>query len=319
MIETSELTKVFGGLKAVDHLNLEVHEGEIFGLLGPNGAGKTTFISMLCTLLTPTSGTVIVDGHDAQKNPNKIKKSIGVVFQGQSLDDRLTGRENLQIQTVLYGMPKKIREKRIGEALNFVGLKDKGNTIIKTYSGGMRRRLEIARGLIHRPRILLLDEPTLGLDPQGREDIWRYIEELEDITVFLTTNYMEEADRLCDRVGIINDGKLIVEGTPQELKDELEDTIIYIRAKNLNEIFSDLQTLDFVNDAKIRDDMIALTIKDKIDEKFIRFLNTHTFESIDFHKPTLNDVFLKYAGRGLESPETDKPRRRGMGKHRRMK
>ncbi|MEE8423692.1 MAG: ATP-binding cassette domain-containing protein [Thermodesulfobacteriota bacterium] len=317
MIETSELTKVFGGLKAVDHLSLKVQEGEIFGLLGPNGAGKTTFISMLCTLLTPTSGTVIVGGYDVQKNPDKVKKSIGVVFQGQSLDDRLTGRENLQIQAVLYGMPKKIREKRIGEVLDFVGLKDRGNAIVKTYSGGMRRRLEIARGLIHRPRILLLDEPTLGLDPQGREDIWRHIEELEDITVFLATNYMDEADRLCDRVGIINDGKLIVEGTPQELKDELEGTIIYIRAKNLNEIFSDLQTLDFVNDAKIRDDMIVLTIKDKIDEKFIRFLNKHTFESVDFHKPTLNDVFLKYVGRGLESPETDKPKR-GRGKRRGM-
>ncbi|MFQ5887817.1 MAG: ATP-binding cassette domain-containing protein, partial [Candidatus Hydrothermarchaeales archaeon] len=228
------------------------------------------------------------------------------------------GIENLQIQAVLHRMTRNIRGERINEVLDFVGLKDRGSALVKTYSGGMRRRLEIARGLIHSPKILFLDEPTLGLDPQGREDIWRHVEELEDITVFLATNYMEEADRLCDRVGIINEGKLIVEGTPQALKDELKGDIIYIKAKNLEVIFSELQKLDFVVDAKIRGDMIALTIKDRIDEKFIRFLNRHTFESVDFHKPTLNDVFLKYAGRGLQGSKISDPRkavrrRGGMG------
>lgn len=317
MIETSELTKVFDGLTVVDHVSLKVKEGETLGLVGPNGAGKTTLISMLCTLLKPTSGTAAVNGYDVQKDPYEVRRSIGIVFQGQSLDDRLTGIENLQIQAVLYDMPRNTRKERINEVLDFVGLKDRGSAIVRTYSGGMRRRLEIARGLLHRPRILFLDEPTLGLDPQGREDIWRHIEELEDITIFLATNYMEEADRLCDRVGIINEGKLIVEGTPTALKHELKGDMIYIKAKNLDEIFSDLQSLDFVIDAKILGDRIALTIKDRIDEKFIGFLNRHEFESIDFHRPSLNDVFLKYVGRGLQSSEMSKPkremqRRRGM-------
>ena len=205
-ILTENLTKEFNGIVAVDKLNLEVEEGEIFGLLGPNGAGKTTTILMLCTILKPTSGSAKINGYDIVKQPNEVRKSIGIVFQDPSLDDRLTGRENLEMHAALYKVPKNIRRKRIEEVLELVELTDRADSLVKTYSGGMKRRLEIARGLIHYPKVLFLDEPTLGLDPQTREHIWRYIKELakrENITIILTTHYMEEADFLCDRIAII--------------------------------------------------------------------------------------------------------------------
>jgi len=198
-IETSDLTRRFNGLVAVDRLNISVEQGEVFGLLGPNGAGKTTAISMLCTILKPTSGTARVNGFDIVKQDAQVRKSIGIVFQDPSIDDRLTGRENLYMHANLYGVPPSDQKPRIDRILKLVELEQRADHLMRTYSGGMRRRLEIARGLIHYPKVLFLDEPTIGLDPQTREHIWSYIEELKeahDITVVLTTHYMEEADRL---------------------------------------------------------------------------------------------------------------------------
>jgi len=221
IIETNGLTKNFGELVAVDKVSLKIREGEIFGLLGPNGAGKTTLISMLCTILAPSSGTAKVNGHNIIKQPSEVRKSIGIVFQDPSLDDRLTGRENLYIHARLYSVPSAQREKRIDEVLELVELRDRQNDLVRYYSGGMRRRLELARGLLHYPKVLFLDEPTLGLDPQTRKRVWEYIQQLakrEKITIVLTTHYMEEADLLCDRIAIIDYGKIISLGTPNQLK-----------------------------------------------------------------------------------------------------
>jgi ABC-2 type transport system ATP-binding protein len=205
------LTKKYNEINAVDNLNLKIKEGEIFGLLGPNGAGKTTTLLMLTTLKQPTSGTAKVNNFDIIKQPNKVRKSIGIVFQDPSSDDILTGYENLKLHGWLYDMPDDLKERRIKEVLELVDLTDRKNDLVKKYSGGMRRRLEVARGLMHHPKVLFLDEPTLGLDPQSRDHIWKYIEKLskeEKITIIITTHYMDEADKLCDRLAIIDKGKI---------------------------------------------------------------------------------------------------------------
>lgn len=221
MISIKNLTKKFDKIVAVDNVSLDIREGEVFGLLGQNGAGKTTIIHMLATLIKPTSGTALINGYDIIKNSSKVRKNIGIVFQAPSSDDMLTGFENLKIHSYLYGVPSELRINRIHELLKLVGLYDRKDDIVKKYSGGMRRRLEIARGLIHKPKVIFLDEPTLGLDPNSRKSMWEYIQKLvkeEKITIILTTHYMEEADTLCDRIGFINKGKIIAIDTPQQLK-----------------------------------------------------------------------------------------------------
>ena len=221
MISIKNLTKKFDKIVAVDNVSLDICEGEVFGLLGQNGAGKTTIIHMLATLIKPTSGTALINGYDIIKNSSKVRKNIGIVFQAPSSDDMLTGFENLKIHSYLYGVPSELRIKRINELLKLVGLYERKDDIVKKYSGGMRRRLEIARGLIHKPKVMFLDEPTLGLDPNSRKSMWDYIQKLvkeEKITIILTTHYMEEADTLCDRIGFINKGKIIAIDTPQQLK-----------------------------------------------------------------------------------------------------
>ncbi len=231
-VEIEGLTKRYGDLLAVDSLNLSIDEGEIFGLLGPNGAGKTTTLSMLATLVKPTSGTARVNGHDIITHPADVRRSIGIVFQDPSSDDVLTGRENLYLHALMFGVPKEERRKRMDYVLRLVDLQDRANDIVKKYSGGMRRRLELARGLLHNPRILLLDEPTLGLDPQTREHIWAYIENLvksEKVSVIITTHYMDEADRLCNRVAIIDHGQVSALDTPSALKSKLGGEIIKLQ------------------------------------------------------------------------------------------
>jgi len=221
LISIKNLTKKFDKIVAVDNVSLDIREGEVFGLLGQNGAGKTTIIHMLATLIKPTSGTALINGYDIIKNSSKVRKNIGIVFQAPSSDDMLTGFENLKIHSYLYGVPSELRVKRINELLKLVGLYERKDDIVKKYSGGMRRRLEIARGLIHKPKVIFLDEPTLGLDPNSRKSMWEYIQKLvkeEKITIILTTHYMEEADTLCDRIGFINKGKIIAIDTPQQLK-----------------------------------------------------------------------------------------------------
>ena len=218
-------------------MHLDIHENEIFGLLGSNGAGKTTIIHMLATLLKPTSGTATVNGYDIIKESAKVRASIGIVFQAPSSDDMLTGYENLKINSLLYGIPRHLRENRIDWVLDLVGLTGRKDDQVKKYSGGMRRRLEIARGLIHKPKVIFLDEPTLGLDPSSRESMWRYIQRLakeEKITIILTTHYMEEADKLCDRIGIIDKGKIIALDTPSKLKARIGGDIIKLKAKQNN-------------------------------------------------------------------------------------
>ena len=221
IIETRNLTKKYKDLTAVNSVNLKIEDGEIFGLLGPNGAGKSTMLLMLATLRKPTHGTATINGFDVLKDSDKVRKSIGIVFQDPSSDDTLTGYENLKLHGLLYGMPAELREKRIKEVLELLDLYDRRNERVKNYSGGMRRRLELARGLMHHPKVLFLDEPTLGLDPQAREHIWKYIEKLaseEKMTVIITTHYMDEADRLCDRIAIIDLGKIVALDTPDNLK-----------------------------------------------------------------------------------------------------
>ena len=237
IIETHQLTKTYNSLKAVDSLDISVESGEIFGLLGPNGAGKTTTISMLCTILKPTSGSATVGGFDIVREANKVRRSIGIVFQDPSIDDRLTGRENLYMHANLYGVHVSEQKERINRILKLVELDDRADDLLRTYSGGMRRRLELGRGLIHYPKVLFLDEPTVGLDPQTRDHIWKYIKELKethDITVVLTTHYMDEADRLSDRIGIIDHGKMVILDTPSKLKDTLEGDVVVVRANNID-------------------------------------------------------------------------------------
>ena len=234
IISVKKLTKKFDDFVAVDNISFDVQEGEVFAFLGPNGAGKTTTIKMLTTLLNPTSGTIMLNNFDVVKNSRDTRKSFGIVFQDPSLDTELTAYENMEFHAVLYGLPQRIAKPRIKELLELVELADRKDDFVKNFSGGMKRRLEIARGLLHHPKVLFLDEPTLGLDPQTRNHIWNYIKDLnkrEGITVFFTTHYMEEADRVADRVAIIDHGTIIKEGTPASFKEEtktgtLEDAFL---------------------------------------------------------------------------------------------
>ncbi|MDP2932701.1 MAG: ATP-binding cassette domain-containing protein [bacterium] len=243
MIEAISLTKKFGDFTAVDSISFKVNQGEIFAFLGPNGAGKSTTIKMLTTLLHPTSGQMILDGHDPVKEQAAVRRSFGIVFQDPSLDDELTAWENMEIHGVLYHIPKKLREERSRQLLEIVELWDRRKEQVKRFSGGMKRRLEIARGLLHHPRIFFLDEPTLGLDPQTRNRIWDYVRELnrsEGITVFFTTHYMEEAERAAQQIAIIDHGKIVAAGTSEQLKrrtgtDSLEDAFLKLTGTQIRE------------------------------------------------------------------------------------
>jgi ABC-2 type transport system ATP-binding protein len=243
IIQVDHLVKKFGDFIAVNDVSFTVNRGEIFAFLGPNGAGKSTTIKMLTTLLVPDAGTININGHDPQKNQDDVRRSFGIVFQDPSLDDELTAKENLEIHGVLYSVPGPLLKKRIEELLKFVELWDRKDNLVKTFSGGMKRRLEIARGLLHHPQIFFLDEPTLGLDPQTRNHIWSYIQNLnkeEGITVFFTTHYMEEAERVAQRVAVIDQGKIIAKGTPEELKTQtkkgsLEDAFLSLTGHAIRE------------------------------------------------------------------------------------
>jgi ABC-2 type transport system ATP-binding protein len=243
IIEVKNLVKRFGDITAVDSVSFNVEEGEIFAFLGPNGAGKTTTIKMFTTLLQSTSGKILIDGFDPEIDPDDVRRSFGIIFQDPSLDDELTAFENLEFHGVLYGVPKKIRRERIDELLSVAELEKRKNSLVKEFSGGMKRRLEVARGLLHHPKIIFLDEPTLGLDPQTRNHLWRYIKNMnqkEKITVFFSTHYMEEAERMADRIAIIDNGKIVAEGTSEELKERtdsetLEDAFLKLTGKQIRE------------------------------------------------------------------------------------
>lgn len=310
-IKAEGLTKNFGNLVAVDKVSLEIEEGELFGMLGPNGAGKTTLAKMLSTLLKPTSGYAEVWGNDVTLKQDEVRRCIGVVFQDPSVDDKLTGKENLDFHARMYGMRKELREKRIAEVLDLVDLTEKADIQLEAYSGGMQRRLEIARGLMHRPKVLFLDEPTLGLDVQTRRNIWDYIKTLnrkEGVTVFLMTHYMEEADYLCGRIAIIDRGKIIALDTPQNLKRLVGADVITIEADS-DHLGDLLQNLDWVEWIKEEDGVMNLGVKNgkaRIPEiVMVAHEATITVKAISLHEPNLEDVFLKFTGKKIREEEGD--------------
>lgn len=305
-IETMDLTKKFGSLTAVDRVNLGVEQGEVFGLLGPNGAGKSTIISMLCTILKPTSGTALLNGYDVVRDPSHVRKSIGIVFQDPSVDDRLTGRENLQMHADLYGVPENEMKSQIEKVLDLVELSDRSDEFVRNYSSGMRRRLEIARSFVHTPKILFLDEPTIGLDPQSRDHIWSYIRELlktEDLTIILTTHYMEEADKLCNRVAIIDHGQIAALDAPGSLKEKLGGETITVKTRNNPLFLEKIRESGIARGAVIAGSEVKITVESAhtLLPKVMSIASSNKIfiESISLQEPQLDDVFLHYTGRAL--------------------
>lgn len=293
----------------MDNLSLDICNNEVFGLLGQNGAGKTTIIHMLATLLKPTSGSATVNGFDIVKEPAKVRASIGIVFQAPSSDDMLTGYENLKLHSLLYNVPRKIREKRISDVLELVDLTERQHDQVKKYSGGMRRRLEIARGILHKPKILFLDEPTLGLDPRSRESMWKYIRKLvqeEKITIILTTHYMEEADFLCDRIGILDRGKIIALDTPSQLKEIVSgNDIIKLSLEKKNEdIDTLLKDLSFIHRISTDVDGSVILLVENASRNLPKILKKVNAESVEYSNRNLNDVFIHFTAQETkEQPE----------------
>ena len=308
----SGLTRIFNKhLVAVDHVDFNVKEGEIFGFLGPNGAGKTTTINMLTTVLKPTEGTALVFGFDPAKQAREVRQSIGVVPQEYTADEDLTGEENVLLCADLYGIPRGTSKKHAEELLKLVELTDFKDKRVETYSGGMRRRLELACGLINTPRLFFLDEPTLGLDVQTRGAIWNYIKLLKkqyDMTIFMTTHYLEEADVLCDRIAIIDHGKIIIEGTPEALKESLGGDIMTLGIKDSNaDISSIIQKIPKVKEVKKQEDLYRIKLVDgeETAPSIIEALRRegYTISRLSLTKPTLDEVYLEYTGRSMRAEE----------------
>lgn len=308
------LIKKFRATVAVNGITFAVREGECFGMLGPNGAGKTTTVNMLTTLLKPTSGKAIVAGYDVTRQRNEVRSSIGVVFQEPALDSKLTGRENLEFHSMMYGLAPSVYRPKIDELLELVELTAKANTLTQNYSGGMKRRLEIARGLIHSPKVLFLDEPTLGLDAQTRRLMWEYIKKLNkkhDVTVILNTHYMEEADFLCDRIAIIDHGSIKAIDTPDRLKEDQGGDIVTIEIEGEHSgLVSQLNNELWVKSVKEYDECLkCLSIS--VERAEIRIpqilglanMNKLKVLSVNIHKPSLEDVFLKYTGKTIRNIE----------------
>ncbi|MGC2033989.1 MAG: ATP-binding cassette domain-containing protein [Thermoplasmata archaeon] len=311
-IVAQNLVKVYGGkVRAVDGVSFEVKPGEVFGFLGPNGAGKTTTVSMLSAGLRPTDGRAVVDGLEVRASPEEVKRHIGVIFQESTADGDLTGRENLEIAAGCYGISAAEGKKRAGALIEQMQLTDAADRYAKTYSGGMRRRLELAVGLVHRPRILFLDEPTLGLDPQGRAGFWGFIQKLRKetgMTVFVTTHYLEEADEMCDRIAIIDHGKIMATGTPNQLKDSLGGDVVTVKtAAAAQDITSVLQALPGVTSVQHTDG--SYRVKCKSGETFVPLaVDAATrggvgVTGITVKRPSLDEVFLEFTGREFREEE----------------
>src|SRR3989442_5888802 len=305
VIEARGLIKKYGDLEAVAGTALEVRAGEIFGFLGPNGAGKSPPISMLCTLLTPTAGVARVAGIDVVHDPAAVRQRIGLVFQDPSLDDQLTGRENLEFHAFVYSVPAQDRRRRIDEMLDLLQLADRAASQVKTYSGGMKRRLEIARGMLHQPQILFLDEPTLGLDPQTRQSIWTHLNELratKGITIFMTTHYMDEAE-YCDRIAIIDRGTIVALGTPDELKAMVGGDVVTITSSRPDEAAAEIEKRLGVT--PIRDNgSLRIEVPDAkvFVPRLVRELEAPV-DTVTLRRPSLDDVFLKLTGRAIRDEE----------------
>jgi len=323
IIEVRDLVKEYGKeVLAVRGISFDVREGEVFGFLGPNGAGKSTTISMITTLLAPTSGNITVNGHDVVKDATKVRGTIGLVPQDLTSDDELSGRENMYLQADLYNVPRDVARQRIDELLNIVKLEDAADRKVDTYSGGMRKRLELIEGLIHRPKVLFLDEPTLGLDIQTREIIWNHIRRIRsenNMTVFVTTHYLEEADSLCDRIAIIDDGEIKAVGTPDELKASLGGDIIDVTIEDEEDHAQTL--LDITNVADVAKNGNEYRVKTVDGNLTMRAILTKAdaerwrIRHISLQKPSMNQVFLHYTGKSLRdsdgSAHTAAPQNRG--------
>lgn len=313
IIEVQDLVKRYGDVEAVRGVTFSVREGEIFGFLGPNGAGKTTTIKMLCTLLDPTDGTASLAGFDILARPSDVRRAIGVIFQEPSLDDRLTARENLELHAVVYGVPRSERLARINEALGFVELTDRAEDIVRTFSGGMKRRLEIARGLVHQPRVLFLDEPTTGLDPQTRKRTWEVLRSLREkhkLTLFLTTHYMDEAEH-CDRIAIIDHGKIVTIGSPDELKRQVGKDVVTVRTTEPDVMAKILREKHAITPDRT-DEGICFRVDDG--ETFVVELIREArvrLSGINVRRPTLDDVFLALTGRQIR----DEANEAGANRH----
>ena len=314
IVKVEGLSKTFGSLKAVDGVSFEVMEGEIFGFLGPNGAGKTTTISMLTTLLRATSGTAVVNGLDIHKHPTEVRRTVGVVPQEYTADEDLTGLQNIILCADLYGIPRSDSKPHAQELLRLVELEDSEDRKVSTYSGGMRRRLELASGLINYPKLLFLDEPTLGLDVQTRSAVWKYIRMLKEdyrMTLFLTTHYLEEADSLCDRIAIIDHGHLIKIGTPSELKASIGGDVIVVGvAETGPDISEEIRRIPLVKDVKKSDH--EYRIKSEVGEEssiqiidLVRSRGLHVTK-ISLTKPTLDEAYLEFTGHGIREEESNK-------------
>jgi ABC-2 type transport system ATP-binding protein len=306
MIKVRGLHKKYGDFEAVKGIDLDVREGEIFGFLGPNGAGKSTTISVLCTLLKPTAGEITVAGIDVTRQPDEVRRRIGLIFQDPSLDDQLTARENLEFHGFVYGLPAKLRRERIAEVLGMVGLSDRAGDQVRTFSGGMKRRLEIARGVMHHPQVLFLDEPTLGLDPQTRAHIWEYLHGLrksENVTLFMTTHYMEEAE-FCERIAIIDRGTIVAQGTPDELKARVGGDVITITPGGDPQVMADEIGRAFSLSATVHQGEVRFEVPDSgafVPRLFAELREPVT--SLSLHRPSLDDVFLQLTGRGIREEE----------------
>jgi ABC-2 type transport system ATP-binding protein len=321
-VEVNGLQKRYGDFHAVKGTTFQVREGETFGFLGPNGAGKSTTINMLCTLVDPSGGSAIVAGHDVVKERAEVRKNIGLVFQDTTLDEYLTAEENLRFHAELYGVPKDVVEVRIRQVLDMVGLSERRKSLVRTFSGGMKRRLEIGRGLLHSPRVLFLDEPTVGLDPQTRSSIWGYINQLkraERITIFLTTHYMDEAE-YCDRIAIMNSGEIVVLDTPEALKASVGKDRVQIQTADDEAAIAALKGR-FDIDSAIREGQVTFSVANG--EQFVPRLFAELgvpIKSVSVARPSLDDVFMSYTGttiRDAEASASDRNRSNPMIRSRR--
>ena len=304
-ITVAGLTKNYGEIEAVRGIDFEVPVGETFGFLGPNGAGKSTTIKMLCTLARPTSGSARVAGHEVTSERDAVRRNIGLVFQDTTLDNYLTGAQNLKFHAALYGVPAAAVEPRMRQVLEMVGLWDRRDSVVMTYSGGMKRRLEIARGLLHAPHVLFLDEPTVGLDPQTRASIWEYINELksrEDITIFLTTHYMDEAEH-CDRIAIIDHGQIVAIETPEALKASVGKDRVQISTADDQAAIRALDEV-FGIDAAMHENLVTFSVESG--ELFVPQLFARlpvAIRSVSVSRPSLDDVFMSYTGKTIRDAE----------------
>ena len=327
IIETKDLTKVYkGGIKAVDSLNIEIEEGEVYGLLGPNGAGKTTTIKMLTTNLKPTSGTAMVGGYDIVKSSMDVRRIIGVVPQDLTTDEDLKGIENLMMVARFYDVPENEAKETAQRLLKLVDLQEAAGRYVSQYSGGMRKRLELIVGLIHSPKVLFLDEPTLGLDVQTRSQMWEYITEIQNkfnVTIILTSHYLEEVDALANRISIVDHGKVIVTGTPEELKANMEGDLITIAMKSEEELKRIREFEDILDSTDLPGNKIRIKVSNS-DVSLPRLIqhmvkNNISPTSLTVQKPSLDSVFMEYTGRSIRDAEGGEDARKGMMNLRRLR